>query len=122
MAVSVKEIEKKYEATADAVLPPLDALPGVAEIRGPQEQQLDAEYYDTEDLRLLRAGITLRRRRGGSDAGWHLKLPSGAATRREIRVPPGRAGGPVPVELAELVRVHTRGEALGPVAQVTTRR
>jgi inorganic triphosphatase YgiF len=25
---------------------------------------LEAEYYDTADLRLMRAGITLRRRRG----------------------------------------------------------
>src|SRR5215813_10688553 len=95
MAVSVNETETKYETTADAVLPPLEGLPGVAAIRGPQEQQLDAEYYDTEDLRLLRAGITLRRRTGGSDAGWHLKLPAGSQarfSREEIRLPLGQAG------------------------------
>jgi len=89
---------------------------------GPDEEQLDAEYYDTADLRLIRAGVTLRRRRGGHDAGWHLKLPAGPDTRREIRLPLGRAGGRVPPELAELVRGHTRGEPLQPIARVTTRR
>jgi CHAD domain-containing protein len=125
MAVSVNETETKYEATADALLPPFDALPKVTAVRGPQEQQLDAEYYDTEDLRLLRAGITLRRRRGGSDAGWHLKLPAGPAapaSREEIRLPLGRAGRRVPHELADLVRARTRGAPLAPVAAITTTR
>jgi CHAD domain-containing protein len=123
MAVSVNETETKYEATADAVLPSLAALPAVAAIRGPQEQQLDAEYYDTEDLRLLRAGITLRRRRGGNDAGWHLKLPVGPKapdSREEIRLPLGNAGRRVPRELADLVRARTRGAALVPVATIST--
>src|SRR5258708_39111255 len=123
MAVSVNETETKYEATADAALPSLDALPGVAAIRGPQKQQLDAEYYDTGDLRLLRAGITLRRRRGGSDAGWHLKLPFGPAapsSREEIRLPLGPAGRRGPKELADLVRARTRGEPLVPVATIST--
>ena len=123
MAVSVNETETKYEATADAVLPPLEALPGVAAVHGPQEQQLDAEYYDTEDLRLLRAGITLRRRRGGSDAGWHLKLPlspDARESREEIRLPLGRGGRRVPKELADLVRARTRGEPLVLVATITT--
>lgn len=125
MAVSVNETETKYEATADAVLPRLEVLPGVAAIRGPQEQQLEAEYYDTEDLRLLRAGITLRRRRGGGDTGWHLKLPAGPAarfSREEIRLPLGGAGRRVPTELSDLVRARTRGEPLVPVATITTDR
>ena len=122
MAVNVNETEAKYDAPAGAALPRLDELPQVAGTSGPDEEQLEAEYYDTDDLRLIRAGITLRRRRGGDDAGWHLKLPLGADTRREIRLPPGRPGRRVPGELAELVRVHTRGEPLRPVARMTTRR
>ena len=39
---------------------------------------LEAVYYDTPNLRLLAEGVTLRRRTGGEDAGWHLKLPVGA--------------------------------------------
>ncbi len=122
MAVNVNETETKYDAPAGAALPHLDSLPQVAGTSGRDEAQLEADYYDTGDLRLLRAGITLRQRRGGGDAGWHLKLPLGGDTRREIRLPPGRTGAPVPPELADLVRVHTRGEPLRPVARITTKR
>jgi len=122
MAVTVTETETKYEAGADTALPRLDALPDVAATRGPDEQQLVAEYYDTADLRLLDAGITLRRRTGGGDAGWHLKLPAAPGSREEIRLPPGRAGRRVPAELANLVRARTRGAPLVPVAAITTLR
>ncbi len=122
MAVNVNETETKYDAPGDVALPDLGGLPQVATTSRPDEVELNAEYYDTDGLRLLRAGITLRRRRGGDDAGWHLKLPAGGETRREIRVPLGRTGQRVPAELAELVLVHTRGEPLRPVARLTTRR
>jgi CHAD domain-containing protein len=122
MAVNVNETEIKYDAPAGAILPRLQDLPQVARISGPDEEQLEAEYYDTDDLRLIRAGITLRRRQGGDDAGWHLKLPLGGDTRREIRLPPGQAGRQVPGELADLVRARTRREPLRPVAQMTTTR
>jgi CHAD domain-containing protein len=121
MAVTVTETETKYEAGPDTALPRLDALPNVSAVRGPDEQQLVAEYYDTSDLRLLGAGITLRRRTGGDDAGWHLKLPAAPGSRKEIRLPPGRAGR-VPAELADLVRARTRRAALVPVAAITTLR
>jgi CHAD domain-containing protein len=121
MAVNANETEAKYEAPAGA-LPRLAGLRRVAGTSRPAAEHLEAEYYDTDDLRLIRAGVTLRRRRGGDDAGWHLKLPVGADTRREIRLPLGRAGRQVPGELAELVRVHTRGEPLRPVARMTTKR
>jgi CYTH domain len=97
-------------------------MPEVADISRPAGEHLEAEHYDTDDLRLIRAGTTLRRRRGGDDAGWHLKLPVGADTRREIPLPLGRGERQVPGELAGLVRVRTRGEPVKPVAQVTTNR
>src|SRR5215471_1899936 len=122
MVVNQTETETKYDAPANAALPGLEQLPQVAAVRGPEEQQLEAEYYDTDDLRLIRAGITLRRRSGGGDAGWHLKLPAGVDTRREIRRPLGGAARPVPGELAGLVRVHTRDAPLRPVARMTTTR
>ena len=120
MVTNTREIEMKYEAGPETVLPPLEDLPRVASEAAPDEVKLEAEYYDTADLRLLRAGVTLRRRRGGKDAGWHLKLPAGPQTRREIRTPLGRGGRTVPDELASLVRVYTRGEALAPVARIAT--
>jgi inorganic triphosphatase YgiF len=122
MAEQARETEIKYEAAAGASLPAFDALPQVARTRQAATEQLDAEYFDTEDLRLIRAGITLRRRRGGHDAGWHLKLPAGRYTRREIRLPLGRSRTRVPDELARLVRVHTRREDLNPVARISTSR
>src|SRR5580693_8114324 len=122
MITVVLETERKYEADPDAVVPDLTGLPQVAGETDPEEFQLVAEYYDTDDLRLIRAGVTLRRRRGGDDAGWHLKLPEGAGTRLEIRLPLGRSGRQVPPELSALVRAYARGATLRPVARLTTRR
>jgi CHAD domain-containing protein len=122
MATEIRETERKYELPPGTQLPALGDLPLVATETDAGEQALEAEYYDTADLRLIRAGITLRRRRGGSDAGWHLKLPAGGDSRDEIRLPLGRAGRRVPAELAALVRAHTRGEALVPVARISTKR
>lgn len=123
MATEVRETERKYEVGPGTVLPGLGDMPGVGQEAELAEHQLSAEYYDTPDLRLIRAGVTLRRRRGGADAGWHLKLPAGPDTRREIQLPLGRTGRRVPAELAKLVRAYARGVALGPVAHIgTTRR
>ncbi|HWF78932.1 MAG TPA: CYTH and CHAD domain-containing protein [Streptosporangiaceae bacterium] len=116
------ETELKYEAPDDAVLPELDQLPAVSATRKAGEEHLEAEYYDTKDWRLIRAGITLRRRTGGHDEGWHLKMPAGVHSRREIRMPLGTADGQVPAQLAELVRAYTRGEPVKQVAVISTRR
>jgi CHAD domain-containing protein len=122
MAANSTETEIKYEAAPDAALPSFDELPQVARAQGAPDEQLDAEYFDTEDLRLIRAGITLRRREGGHDAGWHLKLPAGNHSRREIMLPLGRARKRVPADLARLVLVHTRGQELKLVARISTLR
>ena len=127
MATVVREIERKYDPAAGATAA-LDAVKamtgtaGVVAVSQQGEQLLDAVYYDTADLRLIGAGITLRRRTGGEDAGWHLKLPAGADTRDEIRLPLAAASGAVPEELAALVRAHTRGTALAPVVRIQTSR
>ena len=105
MATVVREIERKYDAASGGTAA-LDAVntmtgtAGVAAVPELPEQLLDAIYYNTADLRLIGAGITLRRRTGGEDAGWHLKLPAGADTRDEIRLPLTSADGAVPEELA----------------------
>ncbi|MEV1116478.1 CYTH and CHAD domain-containing protein [Actinosynnema sp. NPDC049800] len=116
------ETERKYEAPGGAALPDLTDLPGVAAVAGPEEQRLEAVYYDTADLRLARAGLTMRRRTGGDDAGWHLKLPAGVDTREEVRLPPGRAAKHPPKQLGSLVQVHARGHELSPVARIQTTR
>jgi CHAD domain-containing protein len=115
------EIEQKYDARADFVLPELGGLPGVASAGEPEAFDLHASYFDTADLRLAAHGITLRRRRGGTDAGWHLKMPAGPDGKEELRAPLGRPAI-VPARLAALVAAYTRGEPLRPVATLETRR
>ena len=71
-----QEVEVKLDAGPEVTLPDLTALPGVVAVAAGEDQHLEAVYLDSADLRLLRHGTTLRRRTGGSDAGWHLKLPA----------------------------------------------
>ncbi|MGH3844846.1 MAG: CHAD domain-containing protein [Pseudonocardiaceae bacterium] len=119
---AIRETERKYEAADAMELPDPAELPGLATGAAPQEQHLEAVYFDTPDLRLVRAGVTLRRRAGGSDPGWHLKLPVGKDSRDELRMPARSSRRQPPAALVELTRVHSRGAALAPVAQLNTRR
>ncbi|MEV0614911.1 CYTH and CHAD domain-containing protein [Nonomuraea sp. NPDC050404] len=113
------EIEDKFDVPSEYEVPDLS---GVADVAGPKNYQLVALYFDTPDLRLAARGVTLRRRRGGSDPGWHLKLPKAKGVRQEITHPLTRSTKVVPTELAELVRAYTRGAELQPVAELDTRR
>src|SRR6478752_8469409 len=87
MAVSVHaERERKYDVDAHVEPPGRDVLaqlPGVAVVEGPGEERLEATYHDTCGLDLTAHQITLRRRTGGHDAGWTLKLPVSAEERQE---------------------------------------
>ncbi len=60
--------------------------------------------------------------RGGSDAGWHLKLPAGPEARTEIRAPLGDDDVDVPSELRDMVLAIVRDRPLEPVARITTSR
>lgn len=114
------EVEIKLAVDEGTGLPDLTQLPGVDEIRTMREHNLSAVYYDTEDLRLTRSRITLRRRTGGNDDGWHLKLPKEGG-RNEVRVPLDDPSA-VPETLLACVRSIVRNEELAPVAQVDNRR
>jgi hypothetical protein len=116
------EIERKYAVGADFVLPDLSMVPGVAAVTGPDTYHLTAVYLDTPGLDLAAAHITLRRRTGGTDAGWHLKLPAGAEARREVHAPLGPGGEPVPGELTGLVAEFIHGQPLRPIARLQTTR
>ncbi len=121
------EIEIKLDADPGFALPDLAALPGVGSVGEADEHQLEATYLDSEDYRLIRGGTTLRRRTGGTDAGWHLKLKqpikgAEADSRLEIRKPLGRSVRTVPAALLGLVRVQLRGAAIAPVALISTTR
>ncbi|WP_407553179.1 CYTH and CHAD domain-containing protein [Streptomyces sp. Pv4-95] len=128
MADTVREVERKYEATDDTELPDLTGVNRVAAVAEQDVEVLDATYYDTADKRLAADGITLRRRTGGKDAGWHLKLPvptgdpaaaGSGQVRDEVRAPLSDAP---PKELTDLVRSRVRGRALLPVVRLRTRR
>ncbi|WP_225847089.1 CYTH and CHAD domain-containing protein [Streptomyces sp. HPF1205] len=123
--MTTTHIEQEATFEGPGVLDPalLRRVPGVARVRAEEPEELDAVYYDTADLRLLAHGITLRRRGGGHDEGWHLKLPGAGGERLELHVPPGgtRPAG-VPAELYRGVAAYARGAELTPVAHVRTHR
>jgi inorganic triphosphatase YgiF len=117
------ETEQKYDAAADFVLPDLSGLDGRAKATGRHRYYLSATYFDTEDLDLIKNRVTLRRRVGGPDEGWHLKLPVRKDTRQEVRLPlsAGEAGT-VPAPLAAQVEDITAGRPLHPIAILDTER
>jgi CHAD domain-containing protein len=117
-----REIERKYDVDGPVLSSELGGLLGDCATTPPQQQRLSATYYDTPTLGLLRAGVTLRRRAGGHDAGWHLKLPAEGEGRDEIQLPLGRAAAEPPTQLVELTHLYARGARLAPVAQIDTDR
>jgi inorganic triphosphatase YgiF len=117
------ETEQKYDADADFVLPDLSGLEGRTKAKGRQRYYLSATYFDTEELDLIKNRITLRRRVGGPDEGWHLKLPVRKDTRQEIRLPLGEGDtGTVPAPLAAQVEDIIAGRRLHPIAILDTER
>ncbi|MFC5217065.1 CHAD domain-containing protein [Streptomyces coerulescens] len=118
MADTKREIERKYESD-DSGLPDLTGVAGVASVVDKGVAHLDATYYDTPDQRLATASITLRRRTGGSDAGWHLKFPVAPGVRDEIQAP---LSDDLPDALAGLVRSRVRHAELVPVVRLRSDR
>ncbi len=84
------ETERKFHLGPDDPLPALGDLVRVGPAR---EHRMRAVYVDTRDLLLARHRITLRRREGGHDEGWHLKLPRPDGARLEVRSPLGTGPG-----------------------------
>ena len=121
MTTGQLEVERKFDVDEPFALPAFEGLDGVATVDPPVEHHLEATYHDTADLRLLQGRVTLRRRTGGPDAGWHLKLPAGSA-RRELHAPLGRAVKNPPKGFLSPVAGLLRGASTAPVAGLRTRR
>lgn len=146
--VQAMEVEKKYDVGDDAEVPQLQDLPGVARVGEAHTAELEAVYFDTGQRTLQSRRITLRRRTGGADAGWHLKLPAEAASRpesgsrmtapegadpdgaapaseaprrRELHAPLGQPDV-VPDSLLAHVQAYVRGNPLVPVVRLKTER
>ena len=104
------EREIKLQAPAGFSLPPFPGTP-----IGPR--RFTSTYYDSEDFRLAKAGITLRRRVESRRALWQLKLPRSSA-RLELE----ERGGPLrpPASFVKLLVAPLRGRPVVPVARLRT--
>ena len=116
------EVERKFDVDASTRPPSFDGLSDVTRVEHAETEHLDAVYFDTANRDLAVNRITLRRRTGGPDAGWHLKLPAGAEARTEVRLPLDTEAGDVPNELLDVVLAIVRDRAVGPVARISTTR
>ncbi|MGH7256311.1 MAG: CHAD domain-containing protein [Nitrospirales bacterium] len=106
------EREIKLRVKRNFALPP---LPGV-----PLSPRLFTSlYYDTEDFRLAKAGITLRYRLEARKGAWQLKIPRDPA-RLEVEFSGSRTSPPD--SLTKLLFAFLRGQSLKPIARLRTRR
>ena len=116
------ELERKFAVPESGLSPSFDGMSGVVtRVERQPTQHLEAVYFDTAHHDLAANRITLRRRSGGSDAGWHLKLPptGDAEARTELRAP---LDDDLPAELRDMVLAIVRDRPLQPVARISTAR
>ncbi|WEO93083.1 CYTH and CHAD domain-containing protein [Streptomyces sp. FXJ1.172] len=122
MTDTKQETERKYEApSADETtwLPDLTGVGPIMTVVDQGTEDLDAVYYDTDDLRLAGTSAVLRRRTGGTDSGWHLKLPLSPDSREEVQAPLSDA---LPDTLRDLTLSRTRGAEVRPVVRIRSTR
>jgi len=117
------EVERKFDVVESTVSPSFEGIAAVDHVDKSPTESLDATYFDTPTHDLARNKITLRRRTGGHDAGWHLKLPAGPEARTEVRAPlDAGEHDTVPGELRDIVLAIVRERPLEPVARISTER
>ncbi|MFI5047575.1 MAG: CHAD domain-containing protein [Acidimicrobiia bacterium] len=114
------ERELKFSPGPSFELPDLaDPAHGI-HVDEPVTSKLIAAYYDTADLRLARAGASLRHR---NDEGWLVKLPvarGDGLVRLEHHVP-GEGNEPPP-DAVQLVLAISRSSPLQLIARLNTLR
>jgi hypothetical protein len=111
------EIERKYDVDPQAAVPDLVGSGPIAVADEPETFHLDARYYDTASMRLAGQGIALRRRSGGSDEGWHVKV-RGDEGRTETQWP--LSDGGVPAEVLDFLADPLGDEELVQIASIRT--
>ena len=119
-----REIERKFRVHGLFELPDLSAEGCARRAHVGAPFEMSAVYHDTDELTLFRWGITLRRREGGKDEGWHMKLPvpgSDGSARDELHL--DLSAGPVgsvPGALVEVVSPLLHELPLAPVLNLST--
>ena len=117
------ELEAKLIPGDEFRMPTLDLLSGGKTAPQPV-RRLDATYYDTSDLELVRWGVTLRHRGGEPGPSWTLKLPKEAAgtwiARDELTFDSDE--NTIPADALDLVRAFTQNRPLTSVARLRTTR
>lgn len=112
------EIERKYTVGDEVSVPEADAFAPIGLTPGDAvEYRLEARYFDTPEFALGAQRVAVRERRGGSDAGWHLK-EQGEPGARELLWPPGEE---MPTGLGALIRDRL-GDAASGVGVIATLR
>lgn len=115
------EREVKLGASPAFRMPSLDEL-GDDVLTIPRDpERLETVYFDTDDLRLARWGVSLRHREG---QGWTTKLPAENGDRdllvRHELTFPGEETQEPPGEAVDPIRAYVRTATLGPVVRLRT--
>lgn len=126
MAAQLRATERTYDLEDGAEVPWTSGWAGVDGLVGPEELVLATVYFDTADLRLAAAGVTLRHLQGGDPDGWHLRFPVDGDHRDQVRVRDDRQDRRrrlrPPAELVAQTRAFTRDAVLTQVATIATTR
>jgi CHAD domain-containing protein len=116
----MRERELKFDVAAGWAVPDLTALLPAGGKVAVNTLSLHTTYFDTESRDLLRAHITLRRRTGDADEGWHLKVPTAVQDARDEIHESLDDGTEPPASLTVLVAGLTGDEPMRPIAILHT--
>lgn len=116
------EIERTYDLPEGDDLPDLVGIGSIARTEHAEPFVLDATYWDTERYDLVASRVTVRRRTGGHDAGWHIKRSASDTVRHEQHFPLTEDADTVPDEVLGALFTERRGRGLRPVVRITTTR
>jgi CHAD domain-containing protein len=115
------DVDDAFELSAIPELTAASDAQNLTETAAPERISVSATYFDTQDDRLLDAGIEVRRETGSDTPGWHLRVGLDGVVH-EFKAGLGRSELAVPIQFRRLTWIHTRGAVLQPIATVTTDR
>jgi len=117
-------LTRTYLAPSSEQAPGAGELPGVADVGPTADVTSEETHYDTADLALAAAGVSVRRqtaaRTSPAPRGWVLEVPGRGPRTHEVRHALGRAVRTAPAALQRLTWAAARGRALGPVLELST--